>query len=84
MKDNDAVTYMMETVYDELGLVHHWNWQIGTNAAVIRNRNPIIQSKNTCYNSLSLHLRKFCGIKIDRMKVKHKEVRSGKETTSAN
>ena len=79
------VSYFMETVYDDEGFVSHWNWEINTRSATLRNRYPIKQSKNTSYISLEHHLLKMCRVKINRMNVKHRNVGSAgyEETKTA-
>lgn len=77
-------TFTMITYFGDEG-ISHWGWEITTRAAVITNRSPIKQSKNTCYNSLLWHAKNFLGVKVQRPQVKHRnEGSAGYETASAN
>lgn len=68
---SDGRVFTIITVYDDGGYVSHFNWEIRTRGAIIRNKMPIKSDKNTCYNSLVLHTKNFLGIKLDRNQVRN-------------
>ena len=72
-------TYFIETHYDKEGLIHHWEWEINTNSAVIRSRKPITKDKNQAFASLERHVRTFLRTKLNRMKVKNRIIGTPKQ-----
>jgi hypothetical protein len=67
-------TFTIITTYDRDGLVKHWGWEITTRAAIITNRQPIAQEKNTCYKSIVHHAKMLLRIDLDRAAIKERNI----------
>jgi hypothetical protein len=68
---SSGISFRIETHYDNINLIHHWDWVITTHSAIVRNRRAIKKDKNQAYASLERHVKSLFGKKIDRLKVKN-------------
>lgn len=68
----DGRVYWIITTYGDDGLVSHFDWEIVTRSAIIKNRFPIKSDKTTCYNSLALHCKNFLRLKLNPLLVKNR------------